>query len=192
MTHLARVGYPVYYFECASLQRNSSSHSSQNPDNALGITVYPLRYIPGSGAGLAMRRWLAGLKAARLVRKSQIKNPILWFYHPMLFAMGYSYADSAIVYEVTQNFSPGEADPTDFYFEELTIIAEADIVIPDSTELEQHVKSLVADLAQDGSYGVPSADIHCLLAPPCESEWATVAGEIDAALMRNIEIMPVP
>lgn len=149
LSRLAQSGHPVYYFACVGYHRHSASPIAGPVSGAPGVQVYTLPYAPGVTRFAGMRRWLAALKVASVLSREHVHKPILWFYHPLLFPLGYAHPDSAIVYDVMDHFPSFEQSNDDLYYEELTLLAEADIAFTGGRSLDRHIRLMVNALHSD-------------------------------------------
>ncbi len=187
LSRLATLGHPVYYFACAGQQAGKQTPSITTLDGNSSVHVYTMPYNPEIKRWAGVRRWTTGLRIARILARHRVDNPVLWFYHPLLFALGYSYADSAIVYDVTENFVSEDESQNDLYFEELTLLAEADVVFIDGPVLEAHARSMIADLTAGGVNKVPHAAIHSFPTPAAAPDWDRITAEMKVIVSRNHE-----
>ncbi len=168
LSRLAALGHPVYYFACVGYHRHKAAPMAGPVSGAPGVNVYTLPFAPGTRRFGGPRRWLAALKVASILTRHKVHRPILWFYHPLLFPLGYSHADSAIVYDVMDHFPSFEQTDDDLYYEELTLLAEADIAFTGGRSLDRHVRSMVDALYSDLKPAAPVprspaslCEIHC-------------------------------
>ena len=113
MSRFAARGFKVLYFACTGLAAHQRQPMAGEVSDQPGVFVYTLGYSPLSRKLAGLRRWIAGLKVARLLAHHKVHNPILWFYHPALFALGYSHRDAAIVYDVMDHFTSFEQSDDD-------------------------------------------------------------------------------
>lgn len=188
LTRLAGAGHSVYYFACVGQQPQEQLPAIKATGGNSLVNVYTMPYKPEIKKWAGLRRWATGLRIAAILARRRVHSPILWFYHPMLFALGYSYADSAIVYDVTQNFTSDDETQDDLYFEELTLLAEADFVFADGPELKTHVHRMMADLtAGGGAHEAPHAEVHCLVSPTAKSGWDKLAADVAKIVSKSIE-----
>ncbi len=168
----------MFYFACTGRRKYRKEPKAGLTEVVAGVTITNLPYKPEIKRWSGFWRWVAGLRTARTLAWHRVRNPILWFYHPLLFALGYSYADSAIVYDVIQNFVSEDETQDYLYFEELALLAEADIVFADGEELKTHIRSMVADLTAGGTHHVPRAQIHDFSTPSTAADWEALTGEM--------------
>lgn len=168
LSRLAQLGHPVYYFACVGYHRHSASPMAGVVNGVPGVQVYTLPYAPGIKRLAGLRRWLAVLKVASVLSRHRVRKPVLWFYHPQLFPLGYAHADSAIVYDVMDHFPSFEQSDDELYYEELTVLAEADIAFTGGRSLDRHIRSMVhalySDIEVKRNGREPAStlcDIHC-------------------------------
>jgi len=152
MSRLAGIGYPVFYFACVGNTKHKATPLAGRLSDNLPLYVYTLQFSPHVNRLRGLRRWLAGLKIAGILARHRIHNPVLWFYHPALFALGYSHSDAAIIYDVMDHFPSFEESIDDFYFDELALLAEADLVFSGGRSLHRHVEQMYAELLQSTNH----------------------------------------
>lgn len=188
LTALAGLGHKVLYFHCAG---PGGSMPSQNSETHGGSTVHvvPLPFSFDSAPG-RLKKWSAGLKAARVMRTHGIIRPILWYYHPALFSMGYSHDDTATVYDAHEDFSQWQEVLPDVFFDELMLIAESDLVLADTPDRLQHLRDMKRFLQEDADArsGAPQINIPLLMAAPADNTaegWRRTATQIQSALLRT-------
>lgn len=159
MAGLARRGHPVYYFACVGRSAHISQPMHGEPID--GVRVFTLPWSPYATRLHNLRRWAASLKVARTLAEHRIHRPVLWFYHPALFPLGYAHNDAAIVYDVMDHFSSFQEGAHDYYFDELTLLAESDLVITGGRSLDAHVRQMLGELAA-ASTAKPHVPVICL------------------------------
>lgn len=162
MARFAEMGHPVFYFSCVGYRKHRDHPMAGPVVTHPGVQVFTLPYAPNVKKMKGVRRWMASLRAAWVLARQGVRRPVLWFYHPGLFALGYSHADSAIVYDVMDHFVSFEESEDDFYFDELTLLAEADAVFTGGRSLDKAIRSMM-DVLLEGSPGKATAPpVRCL------------------------------
>jgi len=154
------MGHPVFYFACVGLKAHKANPMAGRLAGDLQLHVYTMQFSPHVKKLHGLRRWFAGLQIAAILARYHIHNPVLWFYHPALFALGYSHSDAAIVYDVMDHFPSFEESIDDFYFDELALLAEADIVFTGGRSLHRHIRQMYSELLQGATNN--QAKLECI------------------------------
>ena len=147
MKRFAERGHSVYYFACVGASMHRAAPMAGQWRSELPVYVYTLPYSPYAQKLTGLRRWLAALKVAKVVNSHGIRDAVYWYYHPALFALGYAQNDRAIVYDVMDHFGSFETQNNDFYFDELTMLAEADALFAGGRSLEKHLIAMQQELS---------------------------------------------
>lgn len=193
---LAQLGHRIVYFECCGLD-GPPRQPTLSPAAAAGsVTVVPVHYRLDPPTG-RLRRWAAGLKITRTLRRLRIRQPVIWHYHPALFALGYSHEDAATVFDVQEDFSRWEDTLPDIFFDELMLLAESDLVIVNHVERQAHVETMQGILRQEFDQRKRASSpphLPILLAPTPESgdpeDWLPTARTIQQVMLARTESAP--
>lgn len=169
MSRLAARGHAVYYFACIGHHEHKEKRHVGPMEGSPGVNVYTVPYAPGVRKFAGVRKWLAAQQIARVLRKNKVREPIVWYYHPSLFALGYSHKDASIVYDVMDHFPSFDTAIDDVYFDELMMLAEADVIFTGGRALQHHTKRMIATLAADVAErsGSPGKNRHVVASPVC-------------------------
>lgn len=99
--------------------------------------------------GSRLSRWRAAQKVVSTLKKHRVSRPLLWFNHPSLFGVGYSQPDNGIIYDSGEILYTGSESDDDLYFEELMLLAEADLVLANGGTIEKHLQKMGEVLTSD-------------------------------------------
>jgi len=149
MTRLAQMGYPVVYLAFVGHYRHKARPMNGPLPGTPNLSVYTMPFAADVRKWRGVRRWLAGLRMARILSKNRIRKPVFWFYHPSLYSVAYSHDDAAIVYDVMDHFPSFEHSIDDAYFDELALLAEADVVFTGGNSLQRHAEQMIEFLLHD-------------------------------------------
>ena len=194
LLQMASTGHSIYYIACTGSKAGISKKASLAGNDAANVNLFALNYAPGESHLKSFRRWLGGIRTATILVKERVQQPVLWFCHPHLFSLGYSHPDAAIVYDVTEQFSWPQETRDDYYFDELTLLAETDLVLAHGTHIARHVQRLMNDLGRHPSWEsslngdtVQSSSLeNVLYTIPADQQWKPVAANIENLLHKTI------
>ncbi len=136
-------GYRIFYFECRADFLPGSSY--EVPDNVVRVVLN----CTAAPRGSRLSRWRAAQIIAGTLKKHLVSRPFLWFNHPSLFGVGYSQLDTGIIYDSGEILYTGADSDDDLYFEELMLLAEADLVLANGPTIEHHLHKMSEVLRSD-------------------------------------------
>lgn len=166
MSRLAATGTRVFYFACTGYHQHKARPMAGPLTGTPNVHVYTMPYAPGATRLAGVRRWMSAMKINLTLLRHGVRRPILWYYHPSLFSLGYACNDALTVYDVMDHFSSFEQSDHDIYFDEMTLLAESDIVFTGGRTLDQHTRGmlhlLVRDLPNEPDRKPPATPpVHC-------------------------------